>query len=135
MTATPDSQRQVVIARETDGSNDIRGARASDNQGGAAVDHPIPDVACGVEFIVAGSQYTAAHALREAVNTLFDGHGQPLTRLTMLSAAALLGAARAATAHHAVSIRVAESVHQLLAHRTMRLGIASCGARREMPLG
>jgi hypothetical protein len=74
VTTTADSERQVLLARELDGRHDIRRARGSNDNVGAAIDHAIPDVSCHFEPIVTGSEHLTSHTERQGLNVLFNSH-------------------------------------------------------------
>ena len=54
--ATADRNRQVMLACERDGRDDIVCAAAADDLGGAPVDHAVPDGASVVVGLVAGGE-------------------------------------------------------------------------------
>jgi hypothetical protein len=61
-------QRQVVVAREVHGRDDVGGAGTAGDQGRRAVDQAIPDSARRVEAVLAGPEHRSPQARQEALH-------------------------------------------------------------------
>ncbi len=66
--AAPDGEEEAPLAGEIDGGDHVRDVRGADDEGGAAVDHPVIDLAGRVVTRVAGAGQFAAQGGAKALN-------------------------------------------------------------------
>lgn len=74
-------EEQVLLAREVDGVDDVRGPGALHDQRRPAIDEPVPDRARIVLAGITGAQHLPPHALNESLNRFRVDHhlGSQLT--------------------------------------------------------